>query len=88
MCILIDEDEAYFSTEKVELPMCKIWKADISIRSAEGLRLEMLPFKSFTAVIPPLSTRLMKPNFHVSLSHRRSTTVSLLELKICRRSVR
>ena len=33
--------------------------------------------KSFTAVIRPLSTRLIIPNFHVSLSHRRSTTVSL-----------
>ena len=28
-------------------------------------------------VIQPLSTRLIKPNFHVSLSNRRSTTVSL-----------
>jgi len=30
----------------------------------------------FTVVIRPLSTRLMKLNFHVSLSHRRNTTVS------------
>ena len=28
-------------------------------------------------VIQPLSNRLMKPNLHVSLSHRRTNTVSL-----------
>ena len=33
--------------------------------------------KSFTVVIQPLSTRLIKPNFCFDLSHRRSTTVSL-----------
>ena len=33
--------------------------------------------KSFTVVIQPLSTRLIKPNFCLDLSHRRSTTVSL-----------
>ena len=33
--------------------------------------------KSFTLVIRVLSTYLIKPNFNVSLSHRRSTTVSL-----------
>ena len=33
--------------------------------------------KSFTVVISPLSTRLIKPNFCFDLSHRRSTTVSL-----------
>ena len=31
----------------------------------------------FIVVIRPLSTRLIQPNFHVSLSHRRSTTLSL-----------
>ena len=33
--------------------------------------------KSFTVVISPLSTRLIKPNFCFDLSHRCSTTVSL-----------
>ena len=33
--------------------------------------------ESFTVVIRLFSTRLMKPNFHVSLAHRRNTTVSL-----------
>ena len=33
--------------------------------------------KSFTVVIQPLSTRLIKPNFCSDLPHRRSTTVSL-----------
>ena len=33
--------------------------------------------KSFTVVIQPLSTRLIKPNFCFHLSHRRSTTVPL-----------
>ena len=33
--------------------------------------------KSFTVIIRPLSTRLIKAKFRVSLSHRRSTTVSL-----------
>ena len=33
--------------------------------------------KSFTVVIQPLSTRLIKPNFCFDLPHRRSTTVSL-----------
>ena len=33
--------------------------------------------KSFTVVIQPLSTRLLKPNFCFDLPHRRNTTVSL-----------
>jgi len=33
--------------------------------------------KSFTVVIQPLSTRLIKPNFCFDLSHRRSATISL-----------
>ena len=33
--------------------------------------------KSFTVVIRPLSTRLIKPDYPVSLSHRCRTTVSL-----------
>ena len=33
--------------------------------------------KSFTGVIKPLSTPLIKPNFHVSLSHWCRTTISL-----------
>ena len=38
--------------------------------------------KSFMVVIRHFSTRLLKPNFHVSSSHRHSTTVSL-ETRIC-----
>ena len=45
-----------------------IWKADVWIRQLSD---------SFTMVIRLPSTRFIKPNFHVSLSHRRSTTVSL-----------
>ena len=41
-----------------------------SIRSDEGLTLETADSRS-------LSTRVIKPNFPVSLSHRRNTTVSL-----------
>ena len=33
--------------------------------------------QSFSVLIQPLSTRLIKPNFCFDLSHRRSTTVSL-----------
>ena len=39
--------------------------------------------KSFTVVIRPLSTRSIKPNFLVSLSHRRSTTDSLETRNLC-----
>ena len=38
--------------------------------------------KSFMVVIRLFSTHLLKPNFHVSSSHRHSTTVSL-ETRIC-----
>ena len=58
---------------KVELPLWKIWKADVSSVSPSS----ELRSKSFTVVIQPLSTRLIKPNFCFDLSHRRSTTVSL-----------
>ena len=45
-----------------------------SIRSDERANSRNVIFsKSFTVVIRPLSTRLIKPNFHVS----RSTTLSL-----------
>ena len=46
-------------------------------RSDEGLTLKRQLSKSFTVVIQPLSTRLIKPNFCLDLPHRRSTTVSL-----------
>ena len=76
---------------KVELPPLKIKKAAVSSvspsseRKTKGLtfaltkgeRSERRLSKSFTAVIQPLSTRLIKPNFCFHLSHRRSTTVSL-----------
>ena len=42
-----------------------------------ALMLETLTFQIFMLAIQSLSTCLMKPNFHVSLSHQRSTTVSL-----------
>ena len=42
-----------------------------------GKRSKRKLSKSFTVVIRPSSTRLKKPHFHVSLSHRLSTTVSL-----------
>ena len=42
-----------------------------------GYRLKCQISKSFTLVIRPLSTLLIKPNFYVLLSHRRSNTVSL-----------
>ena len=48
------------------------------IRSDEGLTLETSAFQiSFIVAIRLSTTRLIKPNFHVSLSHRRCTTVSL-----------
>ena len=43
----------------------------------KGLHLKRQLSKSLTVVIQPLPTRLIKPNFHVSLSHQHSTTVSL-----------
>ena len=43
----------------------------------KGQRSKRQLSKSFTVVIQPLSTRLIKPNFCFDLSHRRSTTVSL-----------
>ena len=48
-----------------------------SLCTTKGKRSKHLLSKSFTVVIRPLSTRHIKPNFHVSLSQRRSTTVSL-----------
>ena len=49
-----------------------------AIRSDEGLTLETWAFQIFhSGDSTNLSTRLIKPNFHVSLSHRRCTTVSL-----------
>ena len=50
---------------KVKIPPSRIWKADVS---SVSLSLER---------ISTLSTCLMWPNFHVSLSHRRSTTFYL-----------
>ena len=52
-----------------------------SIRSDEGITLETSAFKSFAVVIRPLSTPLIKSYVHVSLSERRSISVSL-ETKI------
>ena len=52
--------------------------APSSIRSNQVLALEKSAFQIFHGGIRPLSTGLIKPNhFPVSLSHRRSTTVSL-----------
>ena len=42
----------------------------------KGLRSKRQLSKSFTVVIQPLSTRLIKANFCFDFSHRRSTTVS------------
>ena len=50
--------------------------------SGKGLLLEMSAFKIFHGGNSTFSTRLLKPNFHVSSSHRHSTTVSL-ETRIC-----
>ena len=43
----------------------------------KGQRSKRQLSKSFTVVIQPLSTRLIKLNFCFDLSHRRSTTASL-----------
>ena len=68
---------------KVKLPLRKIWKADVSSISTSsepkkrGEHLKCQLSKSFTVVIQPLSTPLIKPNFHVSIPHWCSTRVSL-----------
>ena len=66
---------------KVELPLWKIWKADISSDSPSSQLIIAEHSKcqlsiSFILVIWLLSTCLIKLNFHVSLSHRHSTTFS------------
>ena len=68
--ILINE------TIKIELQLWKIWEADVSSISPTSQRIAEA-FRIFHGVIRPLSTLLIKPNFHVSLSHRRSATFSL-----------
>ena len=50
-----------------------------SQRCDKGLTLERQLCKSFTVIIRPLSTCLIKANFHVVLSHRRSTTVMVFQ---------
>ena len=52
---------------------------DRSQRCDKELTLERQLCKSFTVIIRPLSTCLIKANFHVALSHRRSTTVMVLQ---------
>ena len=48
---------------KVELPPWKIWKFEVSSVSPSSSFWRRL-CKSFTVIIRPLSTRLMKTNFH------------------------
>ena len=50
---------------------------DRSQRCDKGLTLERQLCKSFTVIIRLLSTCLIKANFHIALTHRRSTTVQL-----------
>ena len=49
----------------------------LALHLRRGLCSKRQPSKSFTVAIQPLSTSFIKPNFHVSLSPQRSTTVSL-----------
>ena len=48
-------------------------RANFALRTVVALMLETLAFQ----IMRPLSIRLIKSNFHVSLSRRRSTTVPL-----------
>ena len=52
---------------------------DRSQRCDKELTIKRQLCKSFTVIIRPLSTCLIKANFHVALPHRRSTTVMVLQ---------
>ena len=71
---------------KVELLQSKIWKAGIfkinpssqlQLALTKGYSLKHQLSKSFTLIVWPLSTGLIKPNFHASLCHQCSATISL-----------
>lgn len=77
---------------KVEfIPPWKIWKAKVSSTSSSSGWIQLINLlsltngyclkhqlsKSFTPIVWPLSTGLIKPNFHASLCHQCNATISL-----------